>query len=50
MGKGYKKFNQKDAGETVCWYKLEATQQYYSWQKKFHIIQALDAPLKKNAH
>lgn len=30
MGKACKKFNQKDDGETVCWYKLEATQPYYS--------------------
>lgn len=30
VGKECKKFNQKDAGNTVCWYKAGATQQNHS--------------------
>lgn len=48
MGKGCKKFNQEDAGEAFVGTNLEQLNKIINDQKKLHITQALNIPLKKN--
>lgn len=45
VGKKCKKFNQKDAGETICWYKLGASQQNNLWPKETEHYTVLNIPL-----